>query len=78
MAKLDAPSSPKRRRMVSFNARTIASVAPTIGDIRDRYADFLSPLSAEQDQQSVQNARKNIEMEDLCQRSFAFKQFLPY
>ncbi|VDK39989.1 unnamed protein product [Taenia asiatica] len=71
VAKPDGVFGSKRRRMVSFNARTSASVAPTIGDIRDRYADFLSPLATEQEQHSLQNESKDIEMGDFCQEPVA-------
>ncbi|CDS42957.2 NADP dependent isocitrate dehydrogenase [Echinococcus multilocularis] len=69
VAKSDGPSGPKRRRLVSFSARTGASVAPTIGDIRDRYADFLSPLFTEQEQQPLQNEDKDMEVENPCQKA---------
>ncbi|KAL5109761.1 hypothetical protein TcWFU_000971 [Taenia crassiceps] len=68
---VDGASGPKRRRLMSFNGRTRASVVPTIVDIKDRYADFLSPLPAERDQQSMQNKEKDTEMEDLCQEPVA-------
>ncbi|KAL5960513.1 hypothetical protein TSMEX_011744 [Taenia solium] len=71
VAKPDGVFGPKRRRMVSFNARTSASVAPTIGDIRDRYADFLPPIAAEQEQHSLQIENKDIEMGDFCQEPVA-------
>ncbi|KAL5111052.1 hypothetical protein TcWFU_010360 [Taenia crassiceps] len=70
---VDGASGPKRRRLMSFNGRTRASVVPTIVDIKDRYADFLSPLPAERDQQSMQNKEKDTEMEDLCQGPSALK-----
>ncbi|VDM31041.1 unnamed protein product [Hydatigera taeniaeformis] len=67
LAKPDEAPEPKRRRMVSLNARTCSSIGPTIGDVRGRYADFFSPLPAEEEQHSLQNENKGIEMKELCQ-----------
>ena len=51
----NGPAPPKRRRHDSFTERPgEPAAAPTIGEMLERYADFLPPLSPEVDEKSMQ------------------------